>query len=362
MLKKVSFLIYIHLFMSMAFLNAESNSNDQFVETQGFAPLIDHQGAVDLDRVKKQLINTKVQDIVFDVAQSHSSDTTFQRKGVLIRRQNAVGTVLLCHGYLGCKRDAIALKHLFPTYNVMAFDFRAHGELTDGQKSTIGRDEALDVIGAVDFIKSDEQMSQKPVVVYGYSMGAVASIEAQAQDATLFDAMILDCPFDSTDNSMRRGMDAMKISVFGKKIDVPGKEYYLQHMYDENGIAQMVTNYLFKQITNLDSGKVATKFVKVSPVESVKKITTPCLFIHCDNDKKVPTQAVQDIYNNKPGFKELWITLGKGHFGSYNNHPELYWYKVNKFLSKVLSGDLDQVEQEKVYDHRNVELEDRNEQ
>ena len=86
------------------------------------------------------------------------------------------------------------------------------------------------------------------------------------------------------------------------------------------------------------------------------------MFIHCDNDKKVPTQAVQDIYNNKPGFKELWITLGKGHFGSYNNHPELYWYKVNKFLSKVLSGDLDQVEQEKVYDHRNVELEDRNEQ
>ena len=361
MLKKIGFLIGVWLFMAMNFISVQSNVNDQLVETQAFAPLIDQHGAVDLVRVKKQLDNTTSQEVVFDVAQDHSFHKTFQRKGILVRRKNAAGTVLLCHGYGGCKRDAIALKHLFPTYNVMAFDFRAHGELRDGQQTTIGRDEALDVMGAVDFIKSDEEMSHKPVIVYGYSMGAVASIEAQSQDETLFDAMILDCPYDSTDNSMRRGMDAMKISAFGKKFDVPGKEYYLQHMYDENGIAQMVTNYLFKQITNLDSGKVVTKFVKVTPIESVKKIKTPCLFIHCDSDKKVPTQAVENIYNNKPGFKELWITLGKGHFGSYNNHPELYWYKVNKFLTKALAGDFDETDHEEVYDHRVKHHDDRTE-
>ena len=48
----------------------------------------------------------------------------------------------------------------------------------------------------------------------------------------------------------------------------------------------------------------------------------------------------------------MWITLGKGHFGSYNNNPELYWYKVNKFLTKVLAGNIAQTQHERIYDHR----------
>ena len=128
------------------------------------------------------------------------------------------------------------------------------------------------------------------------------------------------------------------------------KKFILNHMYDEK--TQVVTDYLFKKITAFDSKRVKTKFVKISPVESVKKITIPCLFIHCENDTKVPVQAVQDIYLNKPGFKQLWITQGKHHFGSYKNNPELYWYKVNKFLNTVLAGNIENIQQEKIYDHR----------
>lgn len=347
MFKNVRYVLMLYVFTNIMIVTQAEESKNNSVHTQGFAPLALPQDSFNLTAVKEQIKNSKLQTVIFDVQADAHSGKKIQRKGLFLKRNNPLGTVLICHGYLGCKRDAIALKHLFPSYNVMSFDFRAHGELTENQSCTIGRDEAYDVIGAVKFIKSDPLMSKKPVMVYGYSMGAVASIEAQAQDESLFDGMILDCPFDSSDNGMRRGL---KISIFGKEYPMPGKEFIIAHMYDD--WAQAITNYFFKKITSLDSKSISTKFTKVTPVESIKKIKTPCLFIHCDNDKKVPTDAVKNIYENKPGFKELWITLGKGHFGSYNHDPEYYWYRVNKFLDLIVAGNIANRQQEKIYDHR----------
>jgi len=296
--------------------------------------LINWQDPANLSMIKKIAKETKLDPITFDVQQDSLQQDSFHRHGYLVRRNDAVGTVIICHGYLGCKQDAISLKHLFPSYNVMAFDFRAHGKDADGQFSTLGRDEAFDVIGAVNFVKSDELMSDKPVIAFGFSMGAVAAIQAQGMDGTLFNAMILDCPYDSTDGAMRRGLEAkMQFTIMGKKFTIPGVDLLLCYIYHD--YAQKITSFLFQSISSLDSTKVATKFVRVLPIESIKKITVPCFFIHCENDKKVPISAVESLYENKPGFKRLWITQGKRHFGSYSDNPEMYWYKVNKFLAKL---------------------------
>ena len=315
------------------------------------APLIDVQGLYNLAAVKEQIHNIQVEDIVFDSFVDATKKETLQRRGILVRRNHALGTVVICHGYLGCKKDSLALKHLFPLYNVLVFDFRAHGDDRQGQVSTIGRDEAFDVMAAVQIVKNDPVMSKKPIIGFGFSMGAVSAIQAQSIDDTLFDAMILDCPYDSTDDAMSRGLEEkMQMTIFGKKFTIPGRQFLLDHMYDDS--AQAVTSFLFKAITKLDSNAVETKFVQVRPIDSIKKITIPCFFIHCENDKKVPIHAVEQMYKNKPGFKRLWITQGKSHFGSYPNNPELYWYKVNKFLTKLYQHDISKREQEKVCDRR----------
>lgn len=315
------------------------------------APLIYAPQLDNLEIVKQSLQDLQFQNVVFSSFLDATKSSTINRRGILVVKPEALGTVIICHGYLGCKRDAIALKHLFPQYNVFAFDFRAHGDDVEGQFSTIGRDEAYDVIGAVDFIRSRPDMAKLPIIAFGYSMGAVSAIQAQAQEGSLFDAMILDCPYDSTDQAMRRGLAAkMKFSLFGKTYDLPGQNFVLNHMYDE--FAQKITSYLFQKITQLDSKKVATKFVQVMPIESIKKISIPCFFIHCENDKKVPVIAVESLYHNKPGFKRLWITQGKNHFGSYQNNPELYWYKVNKFLTKLRNMPIENRQPAKICDHR----------
>ncbi len=339
MIKKINCLLFIHLLLQATMMQAS-------------VQLIDGQHMRNLQHIKKQIENIQFEDILLDVFADATKTKTIQRRGILVRRSSALGTVVMCHGYLGCKRDSIALKHLFPMYNVLAFDFRAHGEDRQGQVSTIGRDEAFDVMSAAQFVKSDEQMRNQPIIAYGFSMGAVSAIQAQSLDDTLFDAMILDCPYDSTDDAMGRGLsEKMQMTLFGKKITIPGKQFLLNHMYDES--AQTITNIMFQAITKLDSNKVATKFVKVTPVESVKNITVPCYFIHCVHDKKVPVQAVMSLYENKPGFKRLWLTDGKGHFGSYQNNPELYWYKINKFVTKLHQQDIATRLQERIYDELN---------
>ncbi len=313
--------------------------------------MINSQEKYDLSTIKAHLTSDKIEKISFDVIANESMPYSFVRYGYTLKRKDALGTILMCHGYLGCKQDTIALRHLFPEYNIVAFDFRAHGDHRFGQYSTIGRDEAYDVIGAVNFIRSDDDMCNKPIIAFGYSMGAVAAIQAQSLDSSLFSAMILDCPFDSTDAAMSRGLDTkLQFSFLGTTITLPLKGLILKYMYTD--FAQMITEYLFQKITSFDSKRVATKFVQVIPLESIKKITIPCFFIHCQNDTKVPVQAVQDLYDAKPGFKRLWITQGKKHFGSYSNDPELYWYKVNKFLKKLRDNDMTLREQAKICDHR----------
>ena len=307
----------------------------------------------DLNYVKSQIQNMKIDKVVFDSFEDAKLMRKIQRKGLLIRRENPIGTVLVCHGYLSNKHDAIYFKHLFPRFNVMSFDFRAHGENSQGQFSTVGRDEAFDVMGAVQFIKSDPSMKTMPLIAYGFSMGAVAAIEAQSQDSSLFDAMILDCPYDSTDDGMRRGLqEKMNINILGRKVDLPGTEFIVSNMYNEN--YQSFARLIFQMVTGLNPHKVPTRFVRVEPVNSVKHISCPCFFIHCESDQKIPVKAVQRLYTNTPGFKRLWITKGRKHFGSYIDHPEMYWYMVNKFIKKVFDGNLDQRTGSKIYDDRAI--------
>ena len=155
--------------------------------------------------LKKQekYLNGSMEAISFESKNSSVGHEHIRRTGFLVKRSNARGTLLMCHGFMCSKYDTSFIRMLFPEYHVMIFDFRAHGEyITDRQCCTFGRDEAYDVIAAVDYLKSrkDLELDKQPLIAYGFSMGAVASIQAQAMRPDLFDLMILDCPYDSSEN------------------------------------------------------------------------------------------------------------------------------------------------------------------
>jgi len=323
--------------------------------------MLDSYGVTGIDllneNVKKQrqhLKGLEIQEVKIYPKLNDISQDRIMRNATFIRYPDALATIVLCHGFLCSQKDIACFRNIFPTgqFNFLIFDFRGHGQDAEGQVSTLGHYEAYDVMAAARFIREHEDavISSLPLIVWGFSMGAVASIEAQGRDGSLFDAMILDCPFDSSDELVKNSFDQMKFSLFGYEFDVPGRsilEKYALHPYVQSFVQQ-----LLKVVLNWDAEHVKLQAMPISPLRSVQSISVPCFFIQCKNDHKVPLDSVRRLYTNAGGYKRLWITDGRRHFDSFFNNPEEYTYRVQKFLDQFLSGSLYEKNREKIIEQR----------
>ena len=297
---------------------------------------------------KLKYVTDGTQELVsFTARENVFSDKKITRKGILIKRPKAKGTVLICHGYMCDKYDVNFLHVMFKDYNTMTFDFRAHGEDRDGQCCTFGRDESYDVVGAAQFIKSQPELKNVPLIVYGFSMGAVAAIIAQAREKNLFDVMILDCPFDSTDKLIERGINQLKISLFGYEMPFPGTS--ILKVYAYNPYVQSLIKSIMRTFTKIDTVNINTCISPVYPEEAIKYVTVPCFFIGCVNDDKAPEEAVLAVYRGAQGFKRCWIDReGERHFDTIFKQMHRYFYKVDRFIQKVLDGSYLKKKKEKI--------------
>lgn len=303
-----------------------------------------------LQKQRQLLKDAIVEEVKIYPLRNESSQERIMRRATLIRYPNAVATIVLCHGFLCSKDDIGCFRNIFPAgrFNFLIFDFRGHGKDAENQVSTLGRDEAYDVIAAAQLIRNheDEALSKKPVISWGFSMGSVASAGAQVKDPTLFDAMIFDCPFDSSEELVKNSFDQMRFSLLGYKFDIPCRsilEKYALHPYVQSFVLQ-----LLKVVLNWDSKNVVLQAAPINLQQSVQSISVPCFFIQCKNDQKVPLDSVKRLYEGVQGYKRLWITNGRRHFDSFFYNPELYTYRVHKFLNQFLSGELFEKNKEKI--------------
>jgi pimeloyl-ACP methyl ester carboxylesterase len=306
----------------------------------------------DVEHFGDSATHIKIESVEFPVQQSMKNTDTFIRKGIFIIRPQAIGTVVVCHGFTQSKNEAAFFRTLFPHFNVFAFDFRAHGELIDGQYSTIGSEEVFDVKGAVEFVKKRPENFNKPVIGFGFSMGAVSLIQAQAQFPDLFEVLILDSPFDSSTECMAKSIDKMlTFNLFGQKYQMPGRGIMMKCLYSKR--LQPAMRKVFCYATGFHNAVAKTKFIPVLPINHIGRITIPCFFITCEKDKKVPVGCVRRLYDEvHSNYKRLWITHGPRHCGSCLQNPEWYTYRVNKFISDAFDKSWSVADE--VYDDRIV--------
>jgi len=289
------------------------------------------------EKYNQKVCGVKTEKVSFHARKDATSDEKIIRNGLLTTRPNAQGTVLICHGYMCSKYDIGFFRTLFPTYNTLVFDFRAHGENNEGQSCTFGKDEAFDVLAAAEFIKKHPRLKNKKLFGYGFSMGASSLIEAQSQK-NVFDALILDCPYDSSETLLETMVENLKVNFFGYQVDMPGKGLIKDYAFNPYG--QEVAKFFLKYVGGVDSTKINSRLEHVSPGESMKKITAPCFFIHCKNDDKIPVSSISKIYNHAQGPKRMWLTDGRGHCDSFFFNPERYMHKANQFLTEITKNDL----------------------
>lgn len=281
-----------------------------------------------------------VETLMIASQEGADSKCSIARRGILVTNKNAKATILICHGFMCDKYDVGFLRTIFSPgqFNFLTFDFRAHGDDIEGQCCTFGKDEAFDVMAAGRYLRSLPSLKDKPLFAFGFSMGAVAAIEAQAQDPSLFDAMILDCPFDSSENVLKTTINCLKFSIAGYEVPMPGRS--LLHRYAFHPHVQSFIKILLKTVSGMETKCVQAYMCPLSPGESVKKISVPCFFIHCKKDEKISIDAIKSVYEGAAGYKSLWITNGRRHFDSYFYNPELYSTRVTAFLNGVMDGTI----------------------
>ena len=96
-------------------------------------------------------------------------------RGWYTTTEGATATVVLLHPLRGSRASMVGRVRLLHQrgYDALAFDFRGHGE-SDGNRITLGPNEAEDVAAAVDFVRSNSPDHR--IGVIGVSLGGAATL------------------------------------------------------------------------------------------------------------------------------------------------------------------------------------------
>jgi fermentation-respiration switch protein FrsA (DUF1100 family) len=199
-------------------------------------------------------------------------------------------TVIVCHGLAASKSNQLILgRRLVPAgYNVLAFDFRAHGE-SGGQLTGFGAIEKRDVLAAVRWVREHHPDESRKVFGVGASMGASALIAAAADPSADGQAISAIATYAAYDD-------------FDLLVHDVSKEYF------ENPLGWLL-EHVGVPIASAHAGVNLTSFAPARDVANVWP--RPILFIHGQQDEIIPFVRGHNLFDfaSQPKFY-LWYPKG----------------------------------------------------
>jgi uncharacterized protein len=190
-------------------------------------------------------------------------------------------------------------------FNVLLFDFRAHGR-SEGHVASFGYLERRDVLAAVEFLKSRDILR---IGVLGFSYGGMA-------------AMLSAPIFPDIRAVISDGGPASKLTAFtarGVELHAPRRA---SHMLAWLAIA-------------MASLRLRANLFLYDPVRWVSRIAPrPVLFIHGDQDPYLPD--FNDLYAAAGEPKEVWRVADAGHTTLSQQMPQEHQRRVVEFMQKNL--------------------------
>lgn len=245
-------------------------------------------------------------DVVFS-----SRGDGVQLKGWLVTAAASHKTVIMAHGYRKNRlQDDVPVMPIVTSlqqqgWNVLLFDFRNSGE-SGGELTSVGQYEVQDLLGAVDFVKSQPDLGQQ-IVLYGFSMGAATSLLAGAREPAVA-AVIADSPFADLKTYLQKNL-----SVWTELPSIPFNQAF------------------FLVVPSLTGLRAET----VSPIAEIPKFAgRPVLLIHGQADIDIPISNSEMLQAAYPQAQLLRIP-GATHVKNYATDPEIYGTVVSAFLGSL---------------------------
>lgn len=219
----------------------------------------------------------------------------------------AVGTVLLLHGYGGCRDELLPVAEVFldRDLRVVLLDQRGAGD-SDGRFTTLGYREAEDVAAVARSVRSQHA---GPLVAYGFSMGAVAALGAAGRENAHLDGVIAEAPYASL-------------------VDTVGQRFEILGLPATPG-AQLLTFW----------GSVWAGFwaFDLRPVDDAEGIDVPTLVMSGALDRRAPPTDGAAIVARLGGPGVHTVLPGTGHQLGLSTAPEVWTPAIDRLLTAVLA-------------------------
>jgi len=218
--------------------------------------------------------------------------------------------ILVCHG-LGTNRAdglEVSLALWKADYNILSFDFRAHGE-SAGRASSFGWLEQRDLEGALALLGRDPEVAERPYGVFGLSMGGCVAVMVAARDERL-GAVAVDSIYGDLGTSLI---------------------HHVQLMYR---LPRVPFGWFVASAYRLRFGVWPQR---MAPQRAVAQISPrPLLVIHGGQDLRVPLPQIQTLFDAAREPKQLLVMEGAGHLGAFHEAPAAYVSCLVNFFDSSL--------------------------
>jgi len=196
-------------------------------------------------------------------------------------------TVIVFHGLASSKSNHLIMSRAFVPagYNVLIFDFRAHGE-SGGQLASFGDLERRDVLASVKWLRANKPHASQKIFGVGASMGAAALICAAADESP-------------------EGQAIDAVAVYGTFDDL---------VLTERAVSRRGFPPVMRQVVDLFAipmagAHVGSDLTKFKPASVIGNIwPRPVMIIHGVGDEIIPFERGKALYDaaHQPK-KAVWL-------------------------------------------------------
>lgn len=228
-------------------------------------------------------------------------------RGVWIPRTGSDKAIIFLHGHDSSHDfDIYHAPDLHEAgFNVLLFDFRAHGR-SDGNMKTFGYKERWDVLAAIDFIK---KLGMQRIGIFGTSYGGMTAM--------------LTVPISPDVQAV--------ISDGGPGSLMTGAEAWVKEL----GLPEWIGRALGWLVFFMISLRMGAYMLHYEAIRWVGKISPrPIFFIH--GDKDLYSADFDDLYAAAKEPKEQWRLPEAGHTEAAGLYPEEHTRRVIDFFSRHL--------------------------
>jgi len=235
---------------------------------------------------------------------SFPSKSGAQLSGWFLEAKQGKGGVLLLHGVKSNRLQMLNRARFLQKagYNVLLFDFQAHGE-SNGSKITFGHLESLDASSAYDYLA--DRVCSPNIGVIGVSLGGASALLGDIKSKAK--VLILESVYPTIEEAIK---NRLKI--------------YL------GSIGSYFSSLLTLQLKH----RLGVPANKLMPIVHLKNITGAVMIISGSKDKHTTPIETKRMFLNAKEPKRLWIIEGVGHVNFDEREEINYKIEILSFLKK----------------------------